>query len=224
MSDAVTDDAAFDRALIASAFDQAAARGWPKVSVAAAARAANLPLERARARFPCRHAILLRFGQLCDQSALAAAASADDPTVRDRLFDMVMRRIDVLQAHRAGVLALFHALPRDPATTMMLAAASLCSMGWLLEGAGIDATGPLGQLRRKGFLAVWLWTVRAWRTDDSEDLAATMAALDQALERAGQAESWLRARRHGAAPRSAPSEPPATTLSPSGAGHDQETD
>src|SRR6185503_17965378 len=116
------DDAAFDRALIAAAFQQAAAEGWRSVSVAGAARAASLPLARARERFPGRAAILLRFGRLADQAALTDAAS--DGTARDRLFDLLMRRLDTLQAHRAGVLALLRTLPADPPTALLLTLAT----------------------------------------------------------------------------------------------------
>jgi hypothetical protein len=79
-------------------------------------------------------------------------------------------------------------------------------MGWMLEGAGIAARGPRGRLRRKGLLGVWLWTLRVWQRDDSEDLSATMAALDQALARAEQAENWLGGRR-GSPAADAPSGP-----------------
>ena len=133
----------------------------------------------------------MKFGRMADRHALAGDIAVDTG-VRDRLFDLVMRRVDVLQTHRAGVLALFRALPAEPPTALMLAGAHLRSMAWLLEAAGAPATGLAGMLRAKGLLAVWLWTVRAWRGDTSEDLAATMAALDQALARAGQVEAWLR--------------------------------
>lgn len=183
------EDTAFDDALIAAAFALIAERGWSSVSVAQAARRADLPLDRARRRFPVKAALLLRFGSRADQSALALAP-AEGP-VRDRLFDILMRRIDALQANRDGVLALFRGLPFDPCTAALLAGASLRSMGWMLEGAGISATGPLGALRAKGLLAVWLATVRAWRNDTGEDLSATMAALDNALRRAEQVEGWI---------------------------------
>jgi hypothetical protein len=194
------DNAEFDAALVASAFSLAAERGWSGVSVAQAARDADLPLDRARRRFPGRCAVLLRFGSLADQAALAGVVS--EGSHRDRLFDILMRRIDFLQRHRAGVLALMRALPADPATALALAAASLCSMGWMLEGAGIAAHGLRGRLRRKALLVVWLWTLHAWRRDESEDLSVAMAALDQALSRADAAENWLG--RH----RNAPAEPP----------------
>ncbi len=187
------DNAEFDAALLASVFSLAAERGWSRVSVVQAARDADLPLDRARRRFPGRCAVLLRFGSQADQAALALAAN--EGSTRDRLFDILMRRIDFLQRHRAGVLALLRHLPADPPTALALAAANLCSMGWMLEGAGVSASLPRGQLRRKGLLAVWLWTLRAWQRDDSEDLSATMAALDQALSRAEQAENWLGGRR-----------------------------
>jgi len=183
------DDPAFDQALITAAFALAAANGWAAVSAAAAARAANLPLEQARARFPCREAILLRFGSLADQSALTAALA--DGTPRDKLFDVLMRRFDALQLHRDGIRALLRALPADPATALLLAAATNGSMAWMLEGAGLSSTGLHGLLRTKGLVAVWLYALRAWDRDDSADLARTMSALDRALARAEEIGQWL---------------------------------
>src|SRR5579871_6183613 len=194
------DDGEFDRALIAAAFQVAAERGWRAASIAEAARAAGLPLPRARERFPGRAALLVRFGRHADQGALQEAATEGSP--RDRLFDLLMRRIDALQAHRAGVLALLRALPSEPPTALLLALATRRSMRWMLNAAGIPTAGIGGELRVRGLIAVWLWTVRAWQRDETQDLSATMAALDTALQRAEQAADWLGWRRR-------PPEPPA---------------
>lgn len=204
------DDAAFDRALVAAAFQVAAEKGWRSVSVATAARAAGLALARARERFPGRAAIPVRFGRLADQLALGEAP-AEGP-VRDRLFDLLMKRIDALQAHRGGVLALLRALPSEPPVALLLALATRRSMRWMLDAAGVSTAGVRGELRVRGLVAVWLWTVRAWRGDESEDLSGTMAALDAALRRAEQAADWL-----GGRPRPAPpaEEPAAEPVEPS---------
>jgi AcrR family transcriptional regulator len=178
------DDATFDQALIAAAFDLAALDGWASVSVAEAARQAGLPLEQARARFPTRDAILLRFGRLADQMALAGATTDGPP--RDRLFDIIMRRFDALQMHRAGLRALIRGLPTHPALALGLGLATQASMVWMLDAAGIGTTGWRGTLRVKGLTAIWLYTLRAWDRDDSADLSGTMAALDRALTRAEQ--------------------------------------
>lgn len=186
------DDTDFDTALIASAMTLAGAEGWRAVTVPAAARAAGLSLSRARVRFPGRRAILSGFGRMADEVAVEDAA--DEGPVRDRLFDLLMRRFDALQQHRAGVLAVLHGLPFDPAAAVLLACATRRSMRWLLETAGASASGPLGELRVRGLMAVWLWAMRAWERDESEDLTGTMAALDTALARAEQAAGWLTAR------------------------------
>jgi AcrR family transcriptional regulator len=179
----------FDQALISAAFTVAARDGWSAVSVAAAAREAGLPLAEARARFPGRDTILLRFGRMADQMALTGVATEGTP--RERLFDLLMRRFDALQAQRDGMRALISALPADPPLALMLGALTVHSMGWMLEGAGIASTGVRGLLRAKGLTAVWFYSLRAWDRDDSADLSGTMAALDRALARAEEIGQWL---------------------------------
>jgi ubiquinone biosynthesis protein COQ9 len=75
-------------------------------------------------------------------------------------------------------------LPACPPLAAALAALNLSSMGWLLEGAGVDATGLRGALKKRGLLLVWAYGLQAWARDESEDLSATMAAVDKALARA----------------------------------------
>lgn len=178
-----------DQALIAAAFTLCARNGWRNVSPAAAAREAGIPLEQARETFPTSLSILMRFGQLADEQAMSDAL--DSGPARERLFDVVMRRVDALQHHRAGVIALLVGLPADPATALALGIATTRSMGWMLEAAGIPSTGWRGALAAQGMTAVWAYTLRAWRTDETADLSTTMAALDRALSQAERVAGWL---------------------------------
>ena len=178
-------DHEFDHALVAAALAEAGEKGWTATSIAAAARRAGLPLARARERFPTRLTVLMRLGAQADRAALEGAGAESEaetplPT-RELLFDMLMRRLDVLQAHRAGVLALFDALPLDPFTALALAGATTRSMGWMLAGAAIPPTA----FRVPLLTGAWLYLVRAWQGDESADLAGSMAALDRALDRIG---------------------------------------
>ena len=179
----------FDLALMAAAFQQAADHGWARMSIAEAARSAGLPLDAARARFPGKRVLLCRFGEHLDRVALASAPQ--EGPVRDRLFDLLMNRFEAMKPHRAGVMALLRALPADPATAVFLTCATRRSLRWMLQAAGDPAHGLRGALRLKGLMAVWTWTMRAFENDDSEDLSATMAALDKALAHAHEAASWL---------------------------------
>jgi len=183
------EDLEFDKALIAAAFSIAAAKGWSRVSVYAAAKAADLSPDLARVRFPVRGSILLRLGSLADQAVLSVPA--EDPTARERLFDLLMRRFDALAPYREGIGALLRGLPCDPAAAALLAISTRRSMGWMLEAAGVAATGCLGHLKRDGLIAVWTYAVRIFVGDTTTDLSATMAALDRALDRAGQVAKLL---------------------------------
>ena len=143
------DDADFDRALVTAAFALAGTDGWRSVSVARRSPPCRpCPLDQARARFPTRDAILMRFGRLADQFALHGAAT--EGPVRDRLFDIVMRRFDALQLHRAGIRAVLRDLPAHPGLALGLGLATQASMAWMLEAAGIAATGLRGLLRTQG--------------------------------------------------------------------------
>jgi len=176
------EDTDFDTQLVSAAFALGAEAGWRKVTAATAARRAGLDLAKARARFAGPGAVLWKFGELADRAALTGVVS--EGAVRDRLFDILMRRFDFLQAHRAGVVALLKFLPAEPALGVCLARGTLRSMGWLLEGAGVPASGVRGAIAKRGLGLVWAYGVRAWLGDESADLTATMAAVDTALNRA----------------------------------------
>jgi hypothetical protein len=182
-------DEEFDAALIEAAFTIAAREGWPAVSVIAAAREKKLPLDKALTRFSGKDDILLRFGRLADAHALTDAPSSGP--LRERLFDLLMRRFDALQLYRAGVLAVLRGLPADPATALVLTTATAKSMAWLLETAGYPLRRLTGPIAVNAVLGVWLYTARAWQNDETEDLSTTMAALDRALGRLEQVAAWL---------------------------------
>jgi ubiquinone biosynthesis protein COQ9 len=205
-------DRNFDAALIAAAFRIAGEEGWNKVTVAAAARSAGLSLAEARRRFPGRTALLLRFGQMADAAALEDAPS--EGPARDRLFDLLMRRYDALQPHRKGVKRLLRVLPFDPGLALLLHAATQRSMRWMLQAAGVGATGPKGDVQVHGLTAIWYWGLRAWERDESEDLTNVMATLDTALHRADRMASWMRGRQPDVPP-PPPAEPGAGELDPS---------
>ena len=177
-----TDD--FDTALLAAAMAQAEQGGWSSVSLLDAARTAGLPLPETRERFPFRASVLLRLGRIADDSALADDTATGSS--RERLFDLLMRRLDVFQQYRNGIKAVLRTLPFDPPLALLLGGATLESMRWMADAAGISTTGLGGLVRVNMVVGVWTHTLRTWEKDDSEDMGTTMAALDQALDKAAR--------------------------------------
>ena len=68
-------------------------------------------------------------------------------TPRDRIFDVLMRRIDAMQPHRAGILRLLEELRTDPPLALCLLAGLPRSMAWLLEAAESIRRGCPGAAR-----------------------------------------------------------------------------
>jgi hypothetical protein len=125
---------------------------------------------------------------LADVAAREAAIGAAGPgSVRERLFDGLMRGLDVLQAKRDAVLAIVAA--RDPGLMLQLAGRSGPAIRRLAMAAGIDVGGVRGQLRMAALSALAARLFATWRQDESPDMAASMAELDRLLERAERAET-----------------------------------
>lgn len=180
--------------LVAGLWQVVAVHGWAGLSMRRVAAASGVAPAEIRRRCPTPHHLLMLHGRLVDQAVLEGVVpdAPDDNAPRDRVFDVIMRRIDALQPHRAGILRLLEDLRTDPLLALALLSALPGSMAWMLEAAGLGSGGIAGLVRAKGLTAVWLATLRAWARDDTADLGATMAALDRALDRAEQVARALR--------------------------------
>ncbi len=173
-----------DTALMEALWRVVAAEGWRAATIEAVAAEAGVPAAGLRARFPSRALLLSRHATVVDRVVIDGTIPDAGGSPRERVFDVLMRRFDALQPHRAGLLRLLEDLPRDPVMALAVAPLLPLSMARMLEAAGIAADGALGPVRVNGLAAVWIAAIQAWRKDDSADLSATMAALDKALDRA----------------------------------------
>lgn len=174
-----------DDAVIDAALHLAEAKGWARTSLADIAAEAGLGLAELYARFRSKGAILEAFIRRIDRATLEGADAAQDgEQARDRLFELFMRRFDALQPYKPGVAALVRELMRHPLAALCAGSRLLRSMAWMASVAGLPTGGPFGLLRLKALSAIYLYALRTWLGDDSEDHAKTMAALDKALSRA----------------------------------------
>ena len=169
-----------------------AGTGWHGLTMRAVADEAGMSLAELRRQTPSPLHLLAAHQQMVDAAVLEGTVEDLGSTARDRLFDVLMRRLDALQPDRPGVVRLLRDLPRSPLLTLWLAPRNAGSMAWMLEAAGLNAAGPAGMLRVQGLGAVWLTVLRSWEQDESEDLSVTMAALDRALDQADRVARWLR--------------------------------
>ncbi|MFQ5775467.1 MAG: TetR family transcriptional regulator [Kiloniellaceae bacterium] len=170
--------------IIDTAMKLAAEKGWRDLSLAEIAEAAKLPLSKVYPVFDSKAAILEAFSRRIDAEVLAAEEpGAREGSARDRLFDVLMRRFDALGDYRQAVGNIVCDIGRDPLIGLCAASQFRRTLACMLEAADLSASGLRGAVRIKGLGLVYLATLRVWLTDDSPDMARTMAALDRHLRR-----------------------------------------
>lgn len=163
-------------------------RSFEQIGLAEVAGRAGLKLSQLRAEFGSTLAILGAHIKEVDRAVLAGgdADVADEPA-RERLFDVLMRRLEVLAPHKAAVRSIMYSARRSPGLAFALNAMAVRSQRWMLEAAGIGAHGPRGALRAQGAALMFARTLSVWIDDEEEGLDRTMAALDRGLS---SAERW----------------------------------
>ncbi|MBS0549719.1 MAG: TetR family transcriptional regulator [Proteobacteria bacterium] len=186
-----------------------AERGYGEVSLADVSMASGLSKAELYRLYPDKLALVAGFMARIDGEVLAATPEANDPeeTVRDRLFDILMRRFDALKPHRQALASIRRAGLRDPLTALVLGPTVMRSMAAMLEAAGADSGGILGAVRQNGLLAIYVAVSRVFEKDESGDLSKTMAALDSRLK---TAEKWAQTfDKHRVSPRPSAERAPA---------------
>ena len=164
-------------------------KGFAQVSLREVAESAGLGVAELYRLYSDKVALASAFMARIDAEVLAGTSRQSDPeeTARDRLFDVLMRRYDVLRPHRAALAAIRRAATRDPLLAIELGPALRRSMAAMLEAASLSSEGLSGALRQNGLLAIHYAVSRVFDRDETTDLSKTMAALDGRLK---MAERW----------------------------------
>ncbi|HEY1505333.1 MAG TPA: TetR/AcrR family transcriptional regulator [Stellaceae bacterium] len=165
--------------LIAAALGLASEKGWRRLGMAEIADAAGLSLAETYAVARSKRGILAALRRQIDEAMLAGGVvNGDSP--RDRLFDVLMRRLEAMRPYRAGLRVILRDSVGSPALLAMLPGL-LRSMGWTLTAAGLPASGYRGRLARRFVGAIYVSVLPAFFRDESRDLGTTMSALDKRL-------------------------------------------
>lgn len=174
-----------DREKIVAAFMALLAeKRFEEIGFGDIAARSGLTLANCRAEFGSTLAILAAHMKALDRKVLAGASGdmAEEPP-RERLFDVLMRRIEAMAPQREAVRSLMKSAQCNPGLAFALNAMAVRSQTWMMTAADIDAAGPRGLIRAQGLAMLFASVLRTWVDDEDEGLARTLAALDRALAR-----------------------------------------
>jgi AcrR family transcriptional regulator len=158
--------------------------GYANVTLADVATAAGLSLADLLRQYPGKSALVAAWLGRIDAGMLDAAKPEEGETPRDRLFEVIMARLDLLAARKPLIRSLGRAALADPDLACTLALSARHSRRWMLAAARIEAEGLSGLAIRQGLAAIYADTLRVWLNDPSDDAARTMAHLDKRLRQA----------------------------------------
>jgi len=165
-----------------------AEHSFDEIGLAEVAGRAGLKLSALRAEFGSPLAIVAAHIKDIDRAVLAGSSAdmAEEPP-RERLLDVLMRRLEALAPYKDAVHSLLRSARRSPGLALALNAMAVRSQAWMLEAAGISAHGPRGALRAQGAALMFARVLRVWFDDDEPGMDRAMAALDRGL---ASAERW----------------------------------
>src|SRR6478609_9374617 len=165
-----------------------AEQSFEQIGLAEVAGRAGLKLSQLRAEFGSVLAIFAAHVKDIDRAVLAGGdADMTEEPPRERLFDVLMRRLEALAPYKEAVRSVMRSARRNPGLALALNAMAVRSQSWMLEAAGIGARGPRGALRAQGAALMFARVLSVWVDDEEEGLDRTMAALDRGL---ASAERW----------------------------------
>ena len=170
--------------IIAALLTLLADNPFETIGLADVAAQAGVSLAQLRGEFASTLAIVAAHIKATDRAVLAADLSdmAEEPP-RERLFDVLMRRLETLAPHRQAVRSLLRSARRNPPLALALNRHAVRSQQWMLTAAGIGSSGPRGMIRAQGLAMLFASVLRTWIADEDPGQARTMAALDRALAR-----------------------------------------
>lgn len=175
--------------IVEALMELAAEREWDDFGIGDVAARAGLSLADFRDAFPSKGAVLAAFSRKIDRAVLDAPATAlADEAPRERLFDVLMRRLDALAPYRLALQSVSEWVKREPLAAAALNGVVTNSMRFMLASAGIEAEGATGAIKLQGLVLAWARVLDVWYEDDDPGLARTMAALDKELARG---ETWV---------------------------------
>ena len=178
--------------IIAAFMALLAEKSIERIDIAEVAKRAEVSLADLRGEFGTTLAILAAHMKDVDRAVLRGGDGdmAQEPP-RERLFDVLMRRLEAHAPHREAVRSLLRSAARNPPLAVALNGLAVQSQQWMLAAAAIPSSGPKGMVQAQGLALLYASVLRTWLNDTDPGLARTMAALDSALARGQRWSSLL---------------------------------
>jgi AcrR family transcriptional regulator len=170
------------RQVIQASLDLAKDVNWADITMADIAQEAKIESSILTALFEDKSTILSAYARQIDlRLEDEFKGQGGDESTRDRLFDIVMERFDILNENRLSIISILNAITLQPYEALSSLPFLCRSSETMLGLAGYKTNGWKGCALITAFAIGYIKILRDWVNDDTPDMAATMASVDKAL-------------------------------------------
>jgi AcrR family transcriptional regulator len=173
-----------DDRLAHCALTLAGEKGWDTVTLSEIARRLKTSLADLRKKTPDTDQLGTVIASYIDRLVARQARDLDPrQDFYNRLLDITLARLEILQKYRKGILALTLAARRRPKLAFRLLRAQRIGLTKMLAYAKIPSSLEHTRAFRIGFFLAFHIALRRWAEDETNTLEKTCAALDRSLRK-----------------------------------------
>ena len=156
--------------------------GWPLITLKMISEQTSMPFDEVSVRYKSKWEILDAFRKRID-SSITSRTNNNWPQqpIRDRFFDVVMERIEIIDPWKAGIISISKDCATRPLAGIYLFSRLRKSMDKMVGHVGAKLRGPKRLAQSHGLTIIYLLVLRRWMLDETADLGPTMAELNERL-------------------------------------------
>ncbi|OJX09855.1 MAG: hypothetical protein BGO77_05425 [Caedibacter sp. 37-49] len=156
---------------------------WDALTMEALAAKMSLTPIQLYTLFPTRCDLLKGIVQLLDEKMISLYQEGKESlSLHEKLFDIIMCRFEALESYKKALKNIFLTVWRDPISFPSGIFSGFHSMRLILETVGVPVEGIKGGLNIKILSFFYLYTLKIWFEDETQDMAKTLAQVDQGLK------------------------------------------
>jgi len=165
-----------------AAFALAERKPWHEITLAAIAQQSGFSISALMRDVESKAAILRDFSRDIDRSMLLVFEKhPPEGEAHDRLFDVIIKRLEIMQPYRPVISSVMKRRVGDPGDAAVMLQSLAVTVGWIAAAARVEEESAWGSWGKIGLGRAYLKALSAWIGDDDPGLSRTMAALDRSL-------------------------------------------
>ena len=122
---------------------------------------------------------------------LVSVKELKDVSKKDRILELMLCRLDVLEDYRTEIFALMTLSRENTLETCMAWSRINKAMKYIMNVSNIDTNGKKGMLKIKVLSIIWIITIKEWQQSKTKDNTFVMSNLDKRLTKIDKLNSTI---------------------------------